>query len=1446
MTFEYSDYFTVGDFSSGPIHLRFTTNVGVTKSDVSAIYHFKDSANKDVSGIMNTDMVISNKMIDISCNLSEISILNKLKTSTSDISFTFKKTVDNSDLSTVVLKRSNLYNLPSSVQVNTTGLQSTSGNGRFGITTPNKTPSGDIMQQTTDLSWNRNIVLDLCGSFTGFQSSDAANWITDISWSSKANPSVDQAADWHNNIKLDMSNVVMVGAGKSHVELSISAEHVFDISQLHIKANMKVPGGVEGPVTDASFVIDLSRSLANLPVLQKVLLSEYNPAASNNKKEIYNTPDIIYVKYDGANFKIYRDKAYKSTLTPLSFLVNRPYYFHYNTSGSLGLTGSPDRHNATSNLEEVIWKTPSLINIATNPPISNIPVIREISHNLNPTKKEHIKWVGKVGSDTSSVLSYQFQFSTLRPETEMKFHSTATLTAMDLSAHHMKVAGKDEVNVKRVAARVGSFEAVDISFVINVPADKDISLDHIFINSKIKGTSIPDVSSALLPPLVFPHENVYQIPDKYKTTKVANAWTGIITASKEDMSLRINDDYDATYMLRDIVQIFVKYNGASAPYYKYYTDEKMQHEVEYLEKERIYRFIYKGASASHRFFVSDSDGGALAAGFSIVNNPFKKSPTGNNGLEQHEYVDVLIENAYGASSMRGICSAHVGMVDTINVQAKSTNRTWFDVNQATNFVEISLNHILPSDVSASWFRQTLSDASYIQYSIDDGTTWKDVSYNKKDMIQSDKQTLAFSICGEVLTTHTLLLKQHFRLYDHEKTNQVRDISFVTDVTSHVMKQPVLKSMKVFDHKKLDYVDMKDVSYIINPRRLVLRSSATADLRAIHPDENGKTWAGLFDLSAVARYEFDKDGNKMGPHNNLTTHYDIDASMAYTIIGDRQYINQKDTHKIVGHNIVDICGVIQHEGSNLKDLSFSLMLKRKGANYFIDACGATQHLKLDVSKVWDIPCDLSWVGAFKTNGAGTTDGAIETKKFTNKKISSSISASTNSKKQIIRIDVSGGDFPTDASSDFIKAIKYSKFGSSLDKFYTSYADKQDQTYISDISLIKFVGTKYKGLQFQFDASAIGDGPNIWLNVILNGPGDNSYNLVYVLNDYVDAIEPPRDFNAIGVKISTTPLTTVSTKLTHQLLSEVKTSSNSVVALPSTSKGYFTTLEDMSCYLFCKAGERFNSATHAAGPSSFDVSYTYTYKTNTGQTLKIAKALPVINICNDALMPTPWIETKIRWIDISLGIPVDISFSMKADLGGGMRDLSARFQELHFSYYDPPTTVRKVYGDDVSTNIYTNAPTIATDESLKTKYSGKKLSFMASGEVDIFFTPGISFDMIPKSLWTNKDSIQSIVKSIDISYGTTRNAIGIYKHTKAHANNDISCIPSGFIAGIGNDGAKGTPGVRFNFDASHNAAALSRFKPHLPPSDMSINIVYYTNLAQTETRPSGKLHNQRASL
>ena len=180
------------------------------------------------------------------------------------------------------------------------------------------------MQQSKDLHLTRNIVLDICGG-TGFlpgQTADAS-WVSDISWAHTS------PTNWEKTKPLDSSDNIYAGRGTSRIEFSISGEHVFDVSNLHLKVHLKVPGPTQVPsLPDVSLVVDLSKHVGNLAARQRVDVLEY----PKTFRTVYNTPDVMYV---GDSCKLYRDRALSDQVKDISYLIaNRAYYFYHVTAGA--------------------------------------------------------------------------------------------------------------------------------------------------------------------------------------------------------------------------------------------------------------------------------------------------------------------------------------------------------------------------------------------------------------------------------------------------------------------------------------------------------------------------------------------------------------------------------------------------------------------------------------------------------------------------------------------------------------------------------------------------------------------------------------------------------------------------------------------------------------------------------------------------------------------------------------------------------------------------------------------------------------------------------------------------------------------------------------------------------------------------------------------------------
>lgn len=806
------------------------------------------------------------------------------------------------------------------------------------------------------------------------------------------------------------------------------------------------------------------------------------------------------------------------------------------------------------------------------------------------------------------------------------------------------------------------------------------------------------------------------------------------------------------------------------------------------------------------------------------------------------------------------------------------DKTFFDVNQKTNYVEISLNHPLPSTVSAEWFK----DVSFMEYSTYTGSSsaipesaWTSVSFDKGGIL-TDKQTVAFSICGECLNSHNIYLRQHVVLYDPEKGEY--DVSFVKDFSDHLMKQPVFKKLEILDHRDMTFKDPKNVSYVVNVHNMDIALKAGDVKRADHSSK----WSDLFDLSCVARITFEEPG--VGTHNHLSTHYDCDASMSYKKPNTaKTYVERSATIARRDVSSVDICGQFVDNvytlngGTNadvsLVDVSFSLKLKRKGAlhDQRVDASSIMHTITLDSSQIWQIPTDISWVHAFTTVGGQPylmtrdKDNNV-TGKFTN------VHTDASYHIQRITIDFSNGYFPTNRLRDYIKDVSFST--GSADAFAGFNHNKQ-QYFIgfSDEVIHPADGdNRLRRIGFDMSSDAI-EYSQMWLQIRLKGPDSKDYYIIKTINNYIDAVEPEKEFTIYPVKKTQSsfisidkdrnnPPETILENPNPLFFSDKRTNNHNVTPITDTTLGFFNTLQDMSFAFITNNGKSFDKAQPIS--LSYDVSYlTYSeYKANRAvPTTTTTKKTPIRGI--DSASFTDMTEVSfnsfLSWRDISKGYIDKLTFYAKLHYitteGGSatLTDISSVFERKNIIHYAPPTGTNKgatVGGVtvDVCSNIL-SIPNYPSPPLLNTLYPGKQISFMTSGELSLFLDEDISYDMIPESVGSATDgagpaygkaSIMRVVKSIDICYGNVRNDIGIIAPPPNVGTkpNDVSCVQGTYSYVRGErantrGGNNATNNILFNFDASANTVAMNKYQPHIKPtSDLSINLTFYTDLTHTD--------------
>lgn len=1373
MTIQASDpdyYHTVpslyhADVSSGPLFFRFVATSNLNGQLPNGRFAYVTTTGNTISGELDMSyhkLPDTSWNIDLSYSHSTYTIRDSIRNNEipdgSAVHFQLFQELDvagmlaepihsGSVAAEVTISKESFYDLPASIEMRIdpagsigTGVRASSPPraARFAVGPASRGISGDVMKQHVDLHLARNIVLDVCGGtgFSKFQTHDAS-WVTDLSWAT-------YASAWKGSVPLDVSDQVYPGRGTSRVELSLSGEHVFDISDLKFRVHLRVPGATEAAsIPDVSLdVIDLSKHVGNLASLQRVDVLESNPGGAARYRTVYNTPDVMYATGTGGVFSLYRDRAKSKPITDISyFIVNRPYYF-YNLEGTPVLfTGVTPTRVSDGSLVYVKWSgvgNTSMVNGGVLFPGGTIPVVADLSLALVGEKnKGNVKWLG--GTDSSAELLYRFAFSTHKP-TELAFDGAERL---DLSAMHFVASASS----KPVDVSVVDLSTVDVSFVIGVAGGQmDVSLDDLFVTSKLGYLGLGDVSGAKLPAVKYPGEYVYQLPTEFSYNKVGNKWTGIVTLSDgSDPQTVINHLYDNDYM--------------------------------------------------------------------------------DEGNETH--------------------------------------RTAFDVNQPTNYVEISLNQVLPSGVSAEWF----SDASFVQYSTYTGAlpvpdaSWMSVSFDRgtDGMIRGatgQKDTIRFSICGECLDSHNLYLKQHVLRHDTlDKSREIiQDTSFTIDLSDHLMKQPVFEELRILDHKTMTYKEPKDVSYVVNVHgiRIVDQlSDGTRNVVGTHA--NSRSWETLYDFSCVGRFRFREAD--MGAHNSISgSNYLYNSSMSYkkpTVVGD-VHSSTNVTLGASGESFIDICGQLQHNVHNalrkdisMTDISFGLMIRRSRAlsSQNVDVSAVSRTLSLRPDQIWQIPTDVSWVHAKTSIGLLTLDKDLQPSgKFTNvHTVDGDADADLSYHIQTITLDFSGGYFPNNRRKDFVKDISYSIIGSTADGNFGFYAGKQIQSRITDISndIIPGEDGRLRRITFDISKSAI-NYSSMWLQFRLIGPDEKYYYIIKSIKHHIEAKQPPQQFTIWPLKTTGSYPYDPNVHGTSLAFYERQTNDFAVTEIDGTLQGRFNRLEDMSLTFFHKE----TTSTHDAIWPNIDLSYDVSYQTynefvtggGTGYIPKRRCTIVPGSVTDKSF------NTFISWRDLSKGNITSIVFY--ADLSGydpdGVgaapvelrKDMSATFLEDNIVQYVPPKSKNSI--TDVSSYIFNLPLTSGTEATLITKQPGKWLSLMASGEVSIPMDIGISYDMLPADVGSStspgyvstKASIQRAVQRIDISYETHNNSLGLLSQG---TTNDVSCVPGWDV----DTNTVASKNILFNFDASADAAALAKYAPHNEPTDLSINLTFYTDLTHTDT-------------
>ena len=1376
---------SIHDASSGVMRARFESQSEPT-GDFNARVEWTSAAGAKKHPF-STDAIIGQASgkyyAELSFNLAETDISSNPPDADTLVHLKIMDSADTEKYS-ITMSAEQIYDLPQSIDIQD-GAAGIQRSGRFSTAADDKGRGGDIFKQHVDLTEPRNVVIDFCGGVTGFTKAFTRDisWVRDICMSTAETLA---AADW--KAVSDQSSNVSTGRGTSRFEVALSGESVFDASHLYLKAYLKVPGAIEvaGELPDVSLVtLDLSAHLGNLASLQKVELLE-----RSGFRTIYDTPDVMYVH----GTQLFRDRAKTQPITDISYLIaGRNYYFC-----SLDGGAAVDRSGATStrvpngSLTQITWdrsgvgQTTALTNTRFSASYL-IPIVADISHALSGIKdKTNVKFIGNDVGDAPSSIAYRLTFSHPKPS-DFEFDGVTPKLEFDEVDKHVG-AGKHDIKVG-----VRDSSCVDISFVIRTPTiQSSVSLENMFVTSKTSQLyGIGDVSSSLLPNIVYPKEYLYGIPSDFSFDKTAGGeWLGVVTTSGGTLATRINSMYDSA--------------------------------------------------------------------------------------EYNEYMSLL-------------------------PAAGETNRTFFDVNQPTNYVEISLNQMFPSGVSAEWF-----DASYIEYSTyaNAGSaaevpenTWISVSFDKaadKMIKGANNDTVAFSICGECLDSHNIWLRQHFRMHEKQTatdTLSTRDVSFVRDFSAHLMRRPVLVSFEMLDHADMQYKNPADVSHVINFKPIPGRELNTT----FWPDKTGQLngWNEIYDLSCVARYTFDASG--ADSHNTLEHHYKIDASMGYTdATGSRVHIDISKSYH--GSNILDISGDLRHSDisfdERVNDISFSMTLRRNNANVsqMMDVSVNTQTFTLSYEQIWQIPTDISFVKAMTLSGDGGLGTYVHgqmfeyalTKtenneglvfgKFTNKP------EDVSHNYQRLTFDFSGGSFPTSKRSNYIRDISYSVVGPNLGADFQDSVT-QRQTDIVDIcdtiQPTKAADGLLRRVTFDICKSAI-QYSQMWLKIGYHNIGNKYYCFSKTIKEFLEAKKPEQQFTIWGYYdtfprwIDPFPIIKNLTSYQDPLFkpSSKHTDEGGVsVADDTGGRGYFSQLNDVSLSFYFKSGDS-KEETISKDVHWFDISYEYYYQTyasyRANPELRLDPGHPKYMV---SLTPdnTVYNQTDIslglhmKWRDISKGLPsrlvfyaADMSYTNTNNVGQGeiLEDLSSLYFQVNIIQYRPPDiniVIPRAWNHaspDVCSNITAHN---VLPRTLADGVPGKKISFMASGEVQIDFGGGsqwaCSYDRIPADVGdattrdeTIKASIQRMIHSIDISYGsdTGKNHAGLLGYPDENGiENDISCIPGPAEADyIGGSTYNSTSRICFNFDASMDQTSFQRYNPNIAPlHDLSININFYTDLTHS---------------
>lgn len=395
---------------------------------------------------------------------------------------------------------------------------------------------------------------------------------------------------------------------------------------------------------------------------------------------------------------------------------------------------------------------------------------------------------------------------------------------------------------------------------------------------------------------------------------------------------------------------------------------------------------------------------------------------------------------------------------TYKAGTSQTRATWFDVNQTTNYVEVSLNKLLPHGVDTTVTEKFFGPgSSFVQFSTRESPSmwsaphWTDVSKNVTYV--TDAQTVRFGISGEKLDTSYVHLKFNMSLHDD---NPSRTISFVKQVDGkNIMHQPVLAAptsakVKIFNHADYQYVDEDDalweqankthyVCYVNQPSvaAYTVAGGQQASGDAVTNGQLGK-WEEIDQSKPTLtstygmRYHFDGSGPLASfDFSGMEMYYNgalsADPSLSHVVVGA--------ANASIASRYVDVLGAIvtkpAADSVDANDISFGLRAKRGAASSkasdYVDV--SSGQFKIPAASVWRMPTDVSFVGMLyeQPNGGAKFGGGygwnsasdISWGKMTlGYTRSDRAQAKSDLSYQVMVFDFSGGDFPTKTYNDWI--------------------------------------------------------------------------------------------------------------------------------------------------------------------------------------------------------------------------------------------------------------------------------------------------------------------------------------------------------------------------------------------------------------------------------------------